>query len=273
MKIRRRVYKNLYRNGRRRAAHTNSAEQREGDLANEELPADFSAATALKDLPVTLQFPSGTFDKQFERREDEQNAARIMTIEHAVPKETEERCEIQVPEEAKSVYSGYVPTALLRRPTPSVAGELPNLKALVKGKFPPLNEYLLKKSGRYYKKGVLKEKVAVPLAPVVVPPPEVPLNRLKRSPIPPNPGFKRAAPPTYPQHRAKQRFRKRFHQQHQDKEKYEKEVRRRQIEKNVVLVKIGITDRTEEKSSVVRLNVSVDIGQSWTSAQPSRTKS
>ena len=31
---------------------------------------------------------------------------------------------------------------------------------------------------------------------------------------------------------------------------------------NVVIVKIGTTDRTEENSSVVRLNVSVDIGQS-----------
>ena len=31
---------------------------------------------------------------------------------------------------------------------------------------------------------------------------------------------------------------------------------------NVVIVKIGTTDRTEEKLSVVRLNVSVDIGQS-----------
>ena len=41
---------------------------------------------------------------------------------------------------------------------------------------PPLNEYLQKKSGRYYKKGVPKEKV-VPLASVVVPP----LNQCKRS--------------------------------------------------------------------------------------------
>ena len=229
--IRRRVYKNLYRNGRRRAAHTNSAEQREGDLANEELPAGFSAATALQDLPVTLQFPLGTFDQQFERREDEQNAARRVTIIQAIPEETEERCEIQeVAEEVKSVYSGYVPTALLRRPTPSVAGELPTLRGLVKEKLPPLNEYLQKKSGRYYKKGVPKEKVEVPLAPVVVPPPEVPSNRLKRSTIPPNPGFNRAAP-TYPQHRAEQRFRKRFHHEQQDKEEYEKEVKRRQIER------------------------------------------
>ena len=68
------------------------------------MPADFSAATALKDLPVTLQFPSGTFDKQFERRKDEQNASRIVTIEHKVPEETKEQYEIQeVAEEAKSV--------------------------------------------------------------------------------------------------------------------------------------------------------------------------
>ena len=86
--ILRRVYKNLYRNGRRRAAHTNSAEQQEGDWANEELPAGFSVATALEE-PVTLQLPSGTSDKQFERREDEQNASRIVTIEHAVPEESE----------------------------------------------------------------------------------------------------------------------------------------------------------------------------------------
>ena len=74
-----------------------------GNWANEELPAGFSVATALEE-PVTLQFPSGTFDKQFERRKDEQNASRIVTIEHKVPEETKEQYEIQeVAEEAKSV--------------------------------------------------------------------------------------------------------------------------------------------------------------------------
>ncbi len=227
--IKRRAYKNLYRNRRRRAVHSNSAEQQEGDIANGELPAGYSAEAAV-DTSVTITFPPEAFVKQFEREEvdvADQEPNKLEATEEAII----DGPVIKDTDDAASLYSGYLPATLLRRPTPSVIGELPALAKLVQDHLPSISGHLKKKSGVYYKTKVPNEKVEVPLPPVSVQRPEEFIERFKKGRIPPRRNFYEA-PPTYRQHRAEQHYIQRYRQRRQEDEKeYEKEVARRRAER------------------------------------------
>ena len=261
--IKRRAYKNLYRNRRRRAVHSNSAEQQEGDIANEELPAGFSAE-ATADISVTLNFPPEAFEKQFEREEGDvadQEPDKLENKEEA----TIDGPVIKDIDDAASFYSGYLPAALLRRPTPSVIGELPALAKLVQDHLPSISDHLKKKSSVYYKTRVPNEKVEISLPTVSPQRPEEFIERFKKRKIPLRRNFYEA-PPTYRQHRAEQRYIQRYRQKRQEVEKeYEKEVARRRAERerrhhreNIVTSRREAERRREERERRQRTGKSND---------------
>ena len=224
--LRRRAYKNLYRNSRRRATHANSAEQKEGDQANDELPAGFSAESAADISPTTLHFPPGAFENQFDRGDGQGGELEAET--YGGPEEPTDVDDHVV--DARSIYSGYLPVALLRKPTPSVIGELPALARLVKEKLPSLSSHLKKKSGVYYKEKIPVKKLTVNLPPLATRQPDF-LTRFKRGRIPLKPGFYQA-PPTYPQHRIEKKAVERHRlRRTQESQEYREEVERRRIER------------------------------------------
>jgi hypothetical protein len=81
-------------------------------------------------------------------------------------KESEEQTD-----EVVSIYSGYTPHSLLKKPTPSILGDLPPLVSLDKSVLPPLDNLLKKNSNQNYRKGIERTRVNVPIPPLVLPPP------------------------------------------------------------------------------------------------------
>ncbi len=102
-----------------------------------------------------------------EGESEEEEQANGRTEEEAAV-EIDEPGKKHCQEDDRTEYSGYVPQALVTKPTSSALGELPTLEHLVKGSLPPLDKELRQKSDYYYKERVPEENVTVPLPPVAI---------------------------------------------------------------------------------------------------------
>ncbi len=157
--------------------------------------------------------------------EEEEQVIKCTEKETAVEIEAE-NCQ----EHARTEYRGYVPHALVSKPTSPALGELPTLEHLVKGSLPPLNKELQQRSEYYYKERVPEENITVSLPPLAIPPREDFLTRFKRGAKLLRPDYYKRTPQQYSEDQFK-RFLSRRWPQWVDRYNDVKENARRRAEK------------------------------------------